>query len=140
MRVCPRCGAIHDGHRWIAEPDKEALSKIAGSKVKKKTCPGCRRIEKGQVEGVVKLRGDFFVEHREEIKNVIDRVEKNRHGRNVMSQIIDSREDNGEMVIETCDGHLAERIGKELHKAFKGNLDMKWQEKDRFVRVLWERD
>jgi NMD protein affecting ribosome stability and mRNA decay len=140
MRVCPRCGAIHDGHRWIPEPDKEALSKFAGPKVKKSLCPGCRRIEKGQVEGVVRLKGVFLAEHREEIKNLIDRVEKNRHGRNVMSQIVSAREENGEMVIETCDGHLAERIGKELHKAFKGDLDMKWQEKDRFVRVLWERD
>ncbi len=97
-------------------------------------------MERGQVEGVVTLKGAFLAEHLGEIKNVINRVEKNRHARNVTSQILQTSEENGEIIIETCDGHLAERIGKELHKAFKGNLDMKWQEKDSFVRVLWQRD
>lgn len=140
MKECPRCGAIHDGHRWIPEPDEKVSSRLAGKTMKKSTCPGCRRIEKGQVDGVVTIKGEFLARHREEIKNVIKRVEKNRHGRNVTSQILQTSEKNGEIIIETCDEHLAERIGKELHKAFKGDLDMKWQEKDTFVRVLWQRD
>lgn len=140
MKECPRCGAIHDGHRWIPEPDQKISSGLAGKKVEKSNCPGCRRMERGQVEGVVTLKGAFLAKHLGEIKNVINRVEKNRHGRNVTSQVLRSSEENGEIIIETCDGHLAERIGKELHKAFKGNLGMKWQEKDSFVRVMWQRD
>ncbi|MBU4301453.1 MAG: ATPase [Actinobacteria bacterium] len=140
MKECPRCGAVHDGHRWIPEPDQEVYSKLKEKKAEKSNCPGCLRVERGQVEGVVTLKGAFLTDHLDEIKNVISRVEKNRHSRNVTSQILRSSEENGEMVIETCDGHLAERIGKEIHKAFKGNVDMKWQEKDTFVRVLWQRD
>ena len=140
MKQCPLCGAIHDGHRWIPEPDDGLMREF-----KKKThcaelCPGDRRLEKRQVEGIVTLKGAFMRPHIEEIKRVVNRVARDSRRRNVAARIFEVVEDNGALVIETTDEHLAERMGKEVEKAFKGKLEIKWQEKDTFARVLWQRD
>ena len=139
MRECPECGAVYDGHRWIAEPDVNLIRRFARAKKEKKLCPGCLRIEKRQVEGVVTLKGEFMDTHLDEVKNLVDRVAKNGRHRNVAARIFEVKQEGGGLVIETTDEHLAERIGKELEKAFKGDLKIKWQEKDRFVRVSWQR-
>jgi NMD protein affecting ribosome stability and mRNA decay len=140
MRLCPECGAIYDGHRWVADPDKELLRKSAKSKKEMKLCPGCLRIEKKQVEGIVTLGGAFMDSHLEEVEHLVGRVEKNGRHQNVTARILEIKRAGGGLVIETTDEHLAERIGKEVEKAFKGDLKIKWQKKDRFVRVSWQRE
>jgi NMD protein affecting ribosome stability and mRNA decay len=140
MKKCPRCGAVHDGRRWIPEPDEELSSRIMKEKQGEKACPGCEREARRQVDGVVTLGGSFLDNHREEILNVVGRVSRNRRRRNVTSRVLSFRNSPEEIVIETCDEHLAERIGKEIQKAFKGDLEMKWQNRDSFVRVSWLRD
>jgi hypothetical protein len=140
MKICPRCGAVYDGHKWVPEPDDELVKQVKKKSAKSELCPGDLRLEKGQVEGVVTLKGSFMREHKDDILNLIGRVERNGRSRNVAARIYEMKEDDGEFSIETTDEHLAERIGKELEKAFKGDLEIKWQEKDRFVRVSWQRD
>jgi len=140
MKICPRCGAVYDGHKWVPEPDDELVKQVKKKSAKSELCPGDLRLEKGQVEGVVTLKGSFMREHKDDILNLIGRVERNGRSRNVAARVYEMKEDDGEFSIETTDEHLAERIGKELEKAFKGDLEIKWQEKDRFVRVSWQRD
>ena len=140
MKICPRCGAVYDGHKWVPEPDDELVKQVKKKSAKSELCPGDLRLEKGQVDGVVTLKGSFMREHKDDILNLIGRVERNGRSRNVAARIYEMKEDDGEFSIETTDEHLAERIGKELEKAFKGDLEIKWQEKDRFVRVSWQRD
>jgi NMD protein affecting ribosome stability and mRNA decay len=140
MKECPRCGAVHDGHRWIPEPDDDLRRLLAKELHEITLCPGDRRLEKGQVEGVVTLKGSFMRQHLSEIKNLIGRVAREGRRRNVSSRIYEITEEDGAMVIETTDEHLAERMGKEVERAFKGKLEIKWQEKDTFARVVWQRD
>lgn len=140
MKVCPRCNAVYDGHRWIPEPDEEFMRRVKRANPEKQLCPGDLRLEKRQVEGVVKLKGSFMGEHQDEIRNLVNRVARKGRSRNVAARIFEITTDDGELTIETTDEHLAERIGKEVEKAFKGDLDIKWQEKDHFVRVVWKRE
>lgn len=140
MKICPRCGAVYDGHKWVPEPDDELVKQVKKKSAKSELCPGDLRLDKGQVEGVVTLKGSFMREHKDDILNLIGRVERNGRSRNVAARIYEMTEDDGRFSIETTDEHLAERIGKEVEKAFKGDLEIKWQEKDRFVRVSWQRD
>jgi hypothetical protein len=140
MKVCPRCGAVYDGHRWIPEPDAELERLLAKKAHETRLCPGDLRLERRQVEGVVTLRGLFMKPHIDEIKNLIKRVARDGRKRNVAARVFDITEDEGSLVIETTDEHLAERMGKEVEKAFKGKLEIKWQEKDAFARVVWQRD
>jgi hypothetical protein len=140
MKVCPRCNAVYDGHKWVPEPDEELLKLMKSKNPRTELCPGDLRLERRQVEGVVTLKGGFMSNHRDEIKNLVSRVERKGRSRNVAARIFEMTEQNGELSIETTDDHLAERIGKEVEKAFKGDLEIKWQEKDRFARVVWQRE
>ncbi|MBN1289051.1 MAG: hypothetical protein JXA49_05380 [Actinobacteria bacterium] len=137
---CPTCGALYNGRRWIPKPDNQTVREYAKEGCRNATCPGCLRLERRQIEGIVTLRGSFFDRHKDEVWNLVNRVAKNKEKRNVSSRILDVAQDNGDTVIQTTDEHLAERMGKELQKAFKGNLVMKWQEGGALVRVFWERD
>jgi hypothetical protein len=103
-------------------------------------CPGDLRLQKRQVEGIVTLKGSFMRLHLDDIKNLVQRVARDGRRRNVSARIFEVTEDDGVLVIETTDEHLAERMGKEVEKAFKGKLEIKWQEKDTFARVVWQRD
>ena len=140
MKECPRCGAVYDGHRWIPEPDAELKRALAKKAHEQRLCPGDLRLSKRQVEGIVTLKGAFMKSHRDEIANLVNRVAREGRRRNVSARIFEIVEDDGDIVIETTDEHLAERMGKEVEKAFKGNLQIKWQEKDTFARVVWQRD
>ncbi len=140
MKECPRCGAVYDGHRWIPEPDAELKRDLAKKSHEMRLCPGDVRLQKRQVEGIVTLKGAFMESHRDEIANLVNRVAREGRRRNVSARIFEVVEDDRGIVIETSDEHLAERMGKEVQKAFKGNLEIKWQEKDTFARVVWQRD
>ena len=139
MKVCPLCNAIYDGHRWVPEPDEALRKEAARRNPAKEKCPGYLRIERRQVEGVVTLKGDFLQTHKDDLMNLVHRVERKGRRRNVAARLMSVTENDHQVVIETTDDHLAERIGKEVEKAFKGELAIKWQEKDRFVRVTWTR-
>lgn len=103
-------------------------------------CPGCLRLERGIVEGVVHLEGGFLWHHDQEVRNLIKRVADNRRRRNVAARIASLEEGTEGWTIQTTDHSLAERMGKELERAFSGELHMSWQRKDQFVRVNWKRD
>ncbi|PKQ27593.1 MAG: hypothetical protein CVT63_07190 [Candidatus Anoxymicrobium japonicum] len=140
MKICPKCGAIWDGDRWTPEPGKELLARFAKKQRCAELCPGDARIEKRQVEGVVILKGKFLASHSEEINNLLSRVAREGRRRNVVARVLNITRENGNIAIETTDEHLAERMGKEVEKAFKGTLEIKWQKKDAFARVTWQRD
>lgn len=140
IKVCPRCGAVHDGHRWIPEPSEELKKAVGGQEHQVQLCPGDLRLENKQIQGVVALSGAFLERHREEIVNLVNRVAREGRKRNAAARIFGVRNDGDTIIIETTDAHLAERIGKGVQRAFKGDLEMKWQYKDEFARVYWRRD
>ena len=140
MKICPRCGAIYDGHRWVPDPGEDLKRSAYRKDIERKLCPGDLRLEKRQVEGIVTLKGKFLQSHKREIMNLVKRVAREARKRKVSARIFEIVEEKGQLIIETTDEHLAERMGKEVEKAFKGDLVIKWQEKDKFARVSWRRD
>lgn len=107
---------------------------------KKELCPGCERIEKRRVDGIVILQGDFLKRHREDAVNLIHNIAEKRRLKNIAARIFDLVETEGGITVETTDRHLAESIGKEFEKAFHGHLDIQWLKKEEFARVIWRRD
>ncbi len=139
LKICPKCSAVFMRGRWQM-PDHSNVSTKEEASAEKEICPGCLKLERGIVEGVVHLEGSFFREHSVEVKNLIHRVAENKRHRNVGARIMSVRESEGKLTVETTEHTLAERIGKELEKAFSGDLSLSWQRKDQFVRVNWKRD
>ncbi len=139
MKICPSCYAVCTDQKW--DFDEKAREKaMKGNGWEKRLCPGCERVARGQVDGVVYLRGDFLNNHKEEAKNLIRKVAERKLRKNIAARIYHIEEREREMVIETTDRTLAERLGKEFEKAFSGRLDIQWQQHSDFARVYWARD
>jgi NMD protein affecting ribosome stability and mRNA decay len=139
MRICPSCYAVCVDQKWeFDEATREKAMK--GNGWEKHLCPGCERVAKGKVDGVVYLRGDFLDTHREEAKNLIRSVAQKKLHKNIAARICHIEEKKDEIIIETTDRVLAERLGKEFEKAYSGHLDIQWQYHSDFARVYWTRD
>jgi len=69
------------------------------------------------------------------INNEVERA----RGLNPLHQIIDIYEEEDKTVIETTTDQLAQRLGRALYKAYKGDLEFKWSKGNKLVRVYWSR-
>jgi NMD protein affecting ribosome stability and mRNA decay len=139
MKICPSCYAVCRDGKWTFDEEarERAMKKERWEKV---LCPGCERVARGKVDGVVYLRGDFLQSHREEAKNLIRSVTEKKLQKNIAARIYHIEERKNEIIIETTDRTLAERLGKEFEKAYSGHLDIQWQHHSDFARVYWTRD
>lgn len=138
MDLCPKCHAVFNGEKWDYDLEAYNASKRKGAK--QSLCPGCERIEKRRVDGIVYLQGHFLKEHRQEAMNLIKNVAEKKKRKNIAARIFKISENSEGINVETTDRSLAERIGKEFEKAFAGSLRISWPKKENFVRVNWERD
>jgi 3-dehydroquinate dehydratase len=78
--------------------------------------------------------------HREEILNLVRNETKKADSINPLERIITMESDEEGMEITTTNEKLAQRIGRAIHKAYSGDLEYKWSEDNRLVRVNWHRD
>ncbi len=92
------------------------------------------------VEGIVSLKGKFLGKHRTEALNLIHHVAEKKRAKNVVARILSLKEDKDEIMVETTERTLAEKIGKEFEKAFSGHLEIHWLKKENFARVIWHRN
>ncbi len=138
MKICPSCYAVCVDQRWLF--DEKVRAKGEKERSKKELCPGCDRVSKGRVDGVVHLKGNFLAHHKDEAKHLIRNVAERKLHKNIAARICHFEEKDDEIVIETTDKALAERLGKEFEKAYSGTLDIQWPQSDSFARVYWQRD
>jgi NMD protein affecting ribosome stability and mRNA decay len=137
--VCTSCQAVYQNKRWFF--DEKLHKKLAGTdKAKDVTCPTCRKIKDHYPEGVLTLSGEFFEERQEEILTLLKNEAARVAGRNVADRIITmTAEGKDKLVVETTTEKLAQHLGRAVYKAYKGDLDFRWSEMNKFVRVYWKR-
>jgi hypothetical protein len=136
--ICPRCHAVFRDKRWFL--DEEFYQEFKDSDlVPKYLCPGCRKAVDRYPMGYLYLSGDFFEEHKEEIMRVLNNEYERARQNNPLQQIIATYKENGSTVIETTTENLAQRLGKAVYRAYKGDLTFKWSEGNKLVRVYWIR-
>ena len=107
---------------------------------KEELCQACHRTNEKFPAGIVTLSGAFLATKRPEILQLArhqEAVEKKEHP---MNRIMDVEEGPDRIVISTTDIHLPRRIGETLKRAFRGQLDLAYEEDGYFVRVGWHRD
>ncbi|MCX5895555.1 MAG: BCAM0308 family protein [Proteobacteria bacterium] len=131
--VCERCGVVfHDGRfEW--------LEKVP-AKAKKISCPACKRIEDNYEGGFLCLEGEFLSKHKDDILNIIKNTEKLECKYRPLERIIEISDKAGKIEIKTTYEHIARRIGEAIHKACKGELNIKYPEGEKYVRVHWCRN
>ena len=128
---CPVCGAVFQNGRW------EWATHPRGAH--QETCQACQRIKDHYPAGVMTLSGEFVQEHKAEILNLArhhETLEKELHPLNRIMKIV-GRKDR--IVLSTTDIHLPRRIGEALRRAYKGELEIRYEEETYFIRVNWRR-
>jgi len=136
--VCPDCHAICRKKRWYVDEEEYAALGRSGAVLRR--CPACRKIADGFPSGVVTLRGGFLRTHREEILRIARNEENRARGINPLERIMEIREGTDAVELLTTDEKLAQRIGREIGKAYHGTVAYKWSEDANLLRVTWVRD
>jgi hypothetical protein len=86
----------------------------------------------------VTARGRFALGHRDEIIRIARNTETAEKREHPIKRIMNTIEDPEGVVFETTELHLAQAIGRAIHGAFKGDLEVAFAED--IVRVNWSRD
>jgi hypothetical protein len=89
---------------------------------------------------VITLRGEFLTTHKDQILQLIRNEEARAKEGNPLARIISIKEMESSIEIQTTTERFAERIGKEIKRAFKGKISYHWTHGDKLVRVEWYRE
>lgn len=131
---CPECRAVYQGGRWIW-PDVGPVARGVPL-----LCSACRRIRDDYPAGEVYLSGGYLVKHKDEIENLVKKIVKDAKERSPIKRMIDMKKSNDGVCVRLTDDHLARQIGDSIYRAYKGDLQLKYSDEQKFVRLYWHRD
>jgi NMD protein affecting ribosome stability and mRNA decay len=129
--VCPECNAVFSNGRW----QWMTVPEIANRDL----CPACNRIKDNFPAGYVTLQGQFFNDHSEDIRRLIQHHVEHEQNEHPLKRIIAMDNKNGAMLVTTTDTHLARGIGEAVHHAYQGELRIDHVSGESLVRVYWDR-
>jgi len=137
--VCEGCHAVYKKKRWYADPNLyNAAVAIRDTAVA--VCPACLKIRDNFPGGIVTLKGDYVLPHKQELLNLIKNEEARARGFNPLERVMSVKESGyGSMVISTTNEKLAQRIGRAIRKAFGGKVTYQWSHDNKLARVDWQR-
>lgn len=136
--LCSKCGAMYHNKRWVI--DEVELRRLKGeAKTVKLVCPACQRMEDGNPAGILTLSGSYLLQHEEDILNAIKHVEAKSRVKNPLGRIMEITQEKDVVTISTTEDKLAQKLGRELYKAHRGELHYQWSHDQSFVRVNWSR-
>jgi NMD protein affecting ribosome stability and mRNA decay len=136
--VCKKCGTFYLNKRWSVNPAevKNFQGKATASKI---VCPACQRMEDGNPAGIVTLAGDYLLAHESEILDTIKHIEAKSRLKNPLGRIMEISQEKATVTISTTEDKLAQKLGREIYKAHKGELHYQWSHDQDLVRVNWRR-
>jgi len=137
--ICSRCHSYLETDHWRYD-EKRYLQLKGQSDVHVTLCPGCVRVEKRLYEGEVMVHHDWSAVDKQEVLNLIHHEEARARATNPTARIALMEDRGDDLYILTTTQFLAERIGKELHKAYRGTLKLMPLPRERFTRVRWARE
>jgi hypothetical protein len=139
MMVCESCHAIYSNKRWYSDPD---LYKTAMENPTTITavCPADLKIRDNFPGGIVTLKGDYVLPHKQDLLNLIKNEEERARGFNPLERVMSVKENGyGSIVISTTNEKLAQRLGRAIKKAFHGEVTYRWSHDNKLARVDWVR-
>ncbi len=95
------------------------------------------KIEEG---GILRLSGNFLLDHEEEVLGLVKHEGKLAEERNPLHKVIGIEKADGGITATISDHNLALHIGKRLEHAYKGKHEFKFLKGEKYVEVLWRRD
>jgi NMD protein affecting ribosome stability and mRNA decay len=136
--LCRKCGAFYLNKRWSINP-AEVKDVKGESGLNKIVCPACRRMEDDNPAGIVTLSGSYLVAHEREFLDAISHIEAKSRQKNPLGRIMAISQEKDTITIATTEEKLAQKLGREIYKAHKGELHYQWSHDQELVRVKWTR-
>ena len=102
-------------------------------------CPACHKIQDRFAGGVITLEGRFLKTHKDQIIHLIQNQETRAKAINPLERIISIKNRGDRVEVQTTNERLAQRIGREIQRAYKGKAAYHWSRDNKFVRVEWHR-
>jgi len=135
--VCRKCRAIYANKRWYID-DVEARKLAASPRTQKLVCPACLKIRDNYPEGIVTLKWSTLRDHEAEIRGLIANVEARAVSVNPLERVMKIVRQRKDLEVQTTNDRLAQRIGRELVRAYKGKVTYHWAHRDMLARVAWQ--
>lgn len=129
--VCQKCNAVFRHGRW-QWGEVEVTAALA-------TCPACQRMQDKMPAGFLIAKGNYVMEHQNEILNLIHNVEHREKASHPLKRIMEVQPQEDGMVITCTDPGLARAIGVALNDAYQGELEMDYPREEFMVRATWTR-
>jgi hypothetical protein len=136
---CGGCHAIWDNKHWtLDEVRYQALA--SDPAIQAVQCPGCEKVERQEYDGEVTLTSPLIPRNEEAVLGLIYNTERHIRSHNPIARIASLTISGDTIHVLTVSSFLAERIGKELQKAYDGQLKLSHAERAEFIRVTWIRE
>lgn len=129
--ACTGCGAVFKKGRWQWG--------IAPADAHKHLCPACQRVHDRVPAGVVTILGEFFTQHQQEIMGLIHNIEAKEKSEHPLQRIMSLTQNDNGITLSLTDFHLTHAIVEALKKAYQGDADEHFVEKDGVMRIIWTR-
>lgn len=138
VSICTDCRAVYMNKRWYADNGVyESVIKTRGST--EIVCPACRKIRDNFPGGVLTLKGAAGAAFRDDLMKLIKNEEHRARGINPLERVMSVEENGrGDIIINTTNEKLAQRLGRAVKKAFHGDVTYRWSHDNKLVRVDWE--
>ena len=127
--VCPQCSAIYQQGHWLWGKTP------AGAHAA--TCPACRRKKDHSPAGFLTLRGGFLWEHRGEVMDLVNQVEKRERAEHPLKCIMSIEEMENAILVTTTDIALAKAIAESIQSVYKGSLRQHFNADQKLLRIEW---
>lgn len=137
--VCKRCHAVHQHKRWVFD-DALASRLLSQPGMLQVTCPGCHAVQIKKADGVLTMRSPLIKQKGNELENLLRAEEKREMLKNPLSRIIYIDRHADSLEVATTTEFLAKDLGRQLQKAFGGDLDIDKLPREAFTRVRWSRE
>ncbi|MGQ0695596.1 MAG: BCAM0308 family protein [Nitrospiraceae bacterium] len=135
--ICRTCLAIYANKRWFFD-GAEARRLAASPRTQELVCPACQKIRDDYPEGIVTLKWSDLQEHEAEIRGLIGNVEARALSVNPLERVMKIVRRRKDLEVQTTNDRLAQRIGRELERAYKGKATYHWAHRDMLARVSWQ--
>jgi len=137
VAACTGCQALYQRRHWFFGPDPYFRETMQPT-TRMVLCPACQKIRDRYAEGRVTLRpSPFLASHKEEILHLIRNEEERAKGFNPLERIVEISESDGSVVVTTTNEKLAQRIGRVLKNAYRGQTTYHWSD-PKFLSVEWQ--
>lgn len=134
-QVCEGCHAVYADKHWNYDEARYAEMRAKGATTTQ--CPGCRALADRQYRGELTMLAAPPAEGIDERRQRLFDVEALARARDPMARIAELAVEPGKWHLYTTSARLAERLGKELQKAFGGDLQVDKLKATPYSRVLW---